>query len=127
MKVKKIFIIIISLLFITSFANYTYASTPDYTITDTGREWLDTGKDSDSKIVDTDITTSAFQELAGLLMGAGIFVAIGVGIILGMKYMFSTAEGKAEVSKTLFPYLVGIVVITGALTIWQILIRVLDV
>lgn len=125
MKTKKIFITLIILIFITSFTNCIYA-TKDKTITQLGNEWLQTGE-SDQGIFNTDTSTQGFQEIAGLLTGIGIFVAIATGIILGIKFMFSTAEGKAEVSKLLIPYVIGVAVIVGALTIWRIAIGILDI
>ena len=125
MNVKKTFITLIALMFIISFTNCIYATT-DKTITELGNEWITTGE-SDQGIFNTETSTKGFQEIAGLLTGIGIFVAIITGIILGIKFMFSTAEGKAEVSKILIPYVIGIVIIIGAVTIWKIAIGILDI
>ena len=129
MKIRKIFVTLIVLIFIISFTNNIYAGFlfKDKTLTQLGNDWIETGENPDEAIFDTDVATGGFEEIAGLLTGIGIFIAIGTGIILGIKFMFSTAEGKAEVSKLLIPYIIGVAVIVGALTIWQISIRILDI
>lgn len=129
MRIKKIFIALIILMFIISFTNNIYASFlfEDKTITQLGNDWIETGENSDEAIFDTDIATGGFEEIAGLLTGIGIFIAIGTGIILGIRFMFSTASGKAEISERLIPYIIGVVIIVGALTIWRIAIGILDI
>lgn len=125
MNKKKVTIIFVILILIMSFTNCIYASS-DKTITEQGKEWIGIGERKGA-IFNTTPATGRFQEIAGLLMGIGIFIAVGVGIILGMKFMLSTAEGKAEISKLLAPYVIGIIIIVGALTIWKIAIEILDV
>lgn len=124
MKTKKVKIILIILILLISFTNCIYASSGK-TITQKGKEFLDAGKDEEA--FNTNPVTTGFQDIAGLLVGIGIFIAVAVGIILGIKFMFSTAEGKAEISKLLTPYIVGIVIVVGALTIWKAAIEILDV
>ena len=129
MKIKKIiFILLISFVMMILFSRYIYASdyTTNYSIVDTGKEWIKTGE-SENDTFNPKTTNNNLQELSGLLMGIGIFIAVAVGIILGMKFMFSTAEGKAEVSKLLVPYIVGVVVVVGALAIWKLAIETFDV
>lgn len=125
MKTKKVKIILIILILLISFTNCIYASS-DKTITQQGKDFLDSGKGGKA-VFNTNPVTTGFQDIAGLLVGIGIFIAVAVGIILGMKFMFSTAEGKAEISKLLTPYIVGIVIVVGALTIWKAAIEILDV
>lgn len=126
MKTKKVIVMIALLLLIVSISSNIYAS--DKTIWEMGKEWLDTGKQNNSTVsFNSDVPKQGFLDIAGILMGIGIFIAVGVGIILGIKFMFSTAEGKAEISKLLVPYLIGIAIVIGALTIWKIAINILDI
>ena len=48
-------------------------------------------------------------------------------MILGMKFMLSTAEGKAEIKQLLTPYIVGVVIVVGALLIWKLAINIFDI
>lgn len=126
MKIKKVITIISLLILIISISSNIYAS--DKTIWDMGKEWLNTGKQDNGTVsFNTDIPKEGFIDIAGILMGIGIFIAVGVGIILGIKFMFSTAEGKAEISKLLIPYLIGIAIVVGALAIWKLAINILDI
>ena len=58
-----------------------------------------------------EIKQGIFTQRAGLILGyiqvIGMIVAV-IGIaIIGLKYMFSSVEGKAEYKKTMMPYIVG--------------------
>ena len=125
MKLNKICIMLIVLIFIISFTNCIYASTNN-TITEIGNDWIKLGERNDA-VFNQNTSVEGFLEIAGLLKGIGIFVAVGVGIILGIKFMLSTAEGKAEIKKLLTPYIVGIIIVVGALLIWKIAIGILDI
>lgn len=69
-------------------------------------------------------TTSNF--LYNLLLGVGIIVAVVVGMIIGIKYMTSSVEGKAELKQALIGYALGCLVIFGAFGIWKLAINILS-
>lgn len=119
---KKIKILLIAFLLIISFTNCIYAKS----ITGIGKSFIKLGESKVDKY-DGKTATKEIESMAGLLKGIGIFVAVGVGIILGIKFMFSTAEGKAEILKLLQPYVIGIAIIVGAVVIWKAAIELLDV
>lgn len=127
MKVKKIFIILmISIVFITGLQSISYADSVDpHEITRRANDWIETGE-SNQKIKSEAVTTP-MQEIAGLLWGIGVFLAVAVGMILGIKFMLSTPTGKAEISQLLTPYIVGVAIVVGALTIWRLVVTMLDV
>ena len=89
-----------------------------------GQNFLNRGTNQN---INLDAATKGFQKLAGLLWGAGVFAIVIAGAIIGIKYMMGSVEEKAEHKKMLVPYIVGSVIILGALTIWQILIEILSV
>jgi len=69
--------------------------------------------------IDTDATgTTNVKNVGGKIVGiirvVGTIVAVGMIIVLGIKYMMGSAEERAEYKKTLFPYIVGAVLIFGA-------------
>lgn len=121
MKIKRISVLTIIL--IISFSNCIYATN---TITEIANGFLNAAAGASGGF-NVQPATEGFQDIAGLLVGIGIFIAVGVGIILGIKFMFSSADGKAEILKLLTPYVIGVVIIVGALTIWKIAIEILDV
>ena len=129
MKLRKIFIILCIALFLVTIQNISFAAGDTAedagVITDRAKDWIELGeKDS---IIDSKPATKGFEEIAGLLWGIGIFIAVAVGMILGIRFMLSTPKGKAEISSLLTPYIIGVVIIVGALTIWRIVINLLDV
>ena len=132
MKLKRIFILLfIFILLITGMQRISYAALnvndPNY-ISDAANDWISTGENN-PPINATNIakTTKGFQELAGLLWGIGVFVAVAVGIFLGIRFMVATPNGKAEISTLLTPYIIGVVVVVGALTIWRVAVNILDI
>lgn len=58
--------------------------------------------------------------LYNIFLGAGIIIAILVGMFLGIKYMMGSIEEKAELKETLIAYVVGCIVIFGAFGIWKL-------
>ena len=127
MKTKKIYLVLILMISMISFTNFAYASS-EKTITEMGNEWIQQGEKPGSTFnLDWNTTESGLLEIPGLLTGIGIFIAIAVGIILGIKFVTSSAEGKAEIKNLITPYIIGVIIVVGALTIWQIAIQILDI
>ena len=54
------------------------------------------------------------NSITSIIRVVGTIVAVAILIVLGIKYMMGSAEEKAEYKKTLFPYLVGAVLIFAA-------------
>ena len=75
----------------------------------------------------SDFEMSSISEVSDLaywvLVSIGGVVALGVGVFLGVKYMISTVDEKADIKKSLVAYVVGCVVIFGAFGIWKIVIN----
>ena len=64
-----------------------------------------------------DVNVDFVDKLAGIIRTIGIFVAVGVIMIIGIKYMTGSLEEKANYKKSMFPYLIGCVLLFGASTI----------
>ena len=57
----------------------------------------------------------------------GIFVVLIGGVALGIRFMLvGGVEERAEIKKQMMPYIVGMVVIFGALTIWKIIVEFME-
>ncbi len=65
------------------------------------------------------------SSIHGILLTAGVIVAIIIGLIIGIKFMVGSVEEKADVKKLLVPYLVGCVVVFGSLGIWAAIVEIL--
>ena len=61
-----------------------------------------------------------------ILLSIGIFLAVAIGMYLGVKFMLSNAEDKAKVKEALIPYIAGCVVIFSAFIIWKLAILLLS-
>lgn len=117
---KFINILLIIVVIVTCFAPYCY-----------GADGVDDAiKDGDEFLKHAG-NTSPFSEeglqnfsksISNMLLVIGVIVAVIVGSILGIKFMMSSVEGKAEVKKMLIIYVVGCAVLFGAFSIWKICI-----
>lgn len=70
--------------------------------------------------------TGAAMEIAETILGYIQFlafaVAVGMVLVIGIKYMMSGANGVAKVKDTLMPYLIGAIIAGGASGITQFVI-----
>lgn len=73
-------------------------------------------------VIDGTHLKNASSTLYNLLLSIGIFLAVAIGMYLGVKFMTSSVEGKAKVKEALIPYIAGCVVIFSAFIIWRIVI-----
>lgn len=62
----------------------------------------------------TDPTRNVLTIVLNVLRYAGVGMAIIMLIVLAIKYMSTAPEGKAEVQKTMVPYIIGAVVLFAA-------------
>lgn len=62
----------------------------------------------------TEAVQGVGSSILGIVRVVGTIVAVGMLIVLGIKYMMGSAEERAEYKKTLFPYLIGAVLIFAA-------------
>ena len=116
-KVKKImmYVIPVLLVMIVMFtANTIFASSP---VTPELPDSV-TGEDASETITNT----------AGSIWSTVIILfqilAIAAIIIAGIRYMFASADSKADIKKQLVPLVVGAVLVFGATTIIQVIINV---
>lgn len=101
-KVIKItFVILIMLLVVVAFIPDTYAIKPsDIT--------------GEKPAGATDIDTKFVDKLVKIIQRIGTFVAVGVLMVIGIKYMTGSLEEKAEYKRTMMPYLIGCFFLFGA-------------
>lgn len=117
---KKLIIGIILIVLLVFNATPTYAAD----IMDTAKNWLELGRTGKDVPKRTD--WSDLNGLVNILWGAGIFITLITGTILGIKYMFASLEEQANIKESAKPYIIGTIIIMGALSIWKFLIVFLD-
>lgn len=94
----------------------------------------DVTKDADDFINSAELPSGSFTEslqnfsktMYNIFLTIGIFVAVIVGGIIGLKLMTSSAEGKAEAKAYLIPYVIGCVVVFGGFGIWKLVVSILQ-
>lgn len=56
-------------------------------------------------------SNTKFFEKAGPVLGAIQYIGIGIAVlvlaVIGIKYLLTSVEGKAEYKKTMIPYIIG--------------------
>ena len=67
-----------------------------------------------------------FMEIIDALWAIGLLVIFISTVVLGIKYMFVLPQEKSRIKQATTPYIIGVVIIFGALTIWKFLITILD-
>ena len=123
---KIILSCIIICIVLINICSYTYAAFDESTsIWDVAKEWIQDGREHSQDIPQG--KTEYWSNLAGLLTGIGIWVVLISGSILGIRFMLASPDDKAEVKKSLKIWLIGAIVIFGALTIWRTAISILDI
>lgn len=121
MSVKKIiFLVLVILLISFVFIPKTFAFAD---IIEDGNDFLDSGESEEEVINETKLKKVS-SKIYNILLVCGIGAAVIVGAVLGITFILSSAEGKAKVSETLVPYIIGCVVVFGAFTIWKLTINI---
>ena len=59
--------------------------------------------------------------IIGIIMGVGSVVAVCASIYLGIRYMLSSTEEKAEIKKKMVPFFIGVVIFFGATGLLQLI------
>lgn len=58
-------------------------------------------------------TINRVGNVLGVLRYIGIVISVVALAIIGLKYLFSSVEGKAEYKKTMIPYIIGCFLLMG--------------
>lgn len=103
-------------------ADASAAHTPDEIINE-ANNFLNQGNSNPT--IDGGNLKQASSTLYNILLSCGIFLAVAIGLYLGVKFMVSTAEDKAKVKEALIPYIAGCVIIFSAFIIWRVAILLL--
>lgn len=67
-----------------------------------------------------------FGNILGILWGLGLLVIFISTVVLGIRYMLVNPNEKSRIKQATTPYIIGVVVIFGAVTIWKFIINILE-
>lgn len=101
-------------------------------IFDGGKEFVDTGRNAvessnANNSIDTEEVKNQLDKIYNILFSLGVALTVIIGAILGIKFMIGSVEEQAKIKDSLFPYLVGCIVIYGSFGIWKLIIEILSV
>lgn len=126
-KIYKIIPIILIIFFcIMPFTNFALAETEDFSfggILKSVREFIDKGKSQSG----TDEISGKFIEETAPIFSAvyyiGLAVAVGVLIIIGIRYATEPPESKAELKGKLIGFTIAVIALTAAIPIWTLVVN----
>ncbi len=64
------------------------------------------------------------NSIYSILLTIGTVAVVIMGAIIGVKYIFASVEGKAEIKSMLLPYVIGTALLYGAFGIWKLAIDI---
>lgn len=70
--------------------------------------------------IDPNVSSTGNKILA-YIQGIGTFIAVGVLMFLGIKYMTASANEKADIKKSIIPYIIGAIILLVAVNIVPII------
>lgn len=122
MNIKKISLILVIFLLVvnTILVPKSNATTMGKIIQD-GDDFL--SGDNTNSVVNEAMLKQTSKVIYNIFLIIGVSVAVIVGAVLGLTFIFGSAEGKAKVSEALIPYIVGCIVVFAAFTIWGIVVN----
>lgn len=108
MKLKKCFVLILSIVLLISIINTTSLASVEEVIS--AMEGVNTPAEN-SKV------QGVMNTVIGLIQIAGTGIALVMVTILGIKYLMASPGEKADVKKQIMPMLIGCVLLFGAVTL----------
>ena len=118
MKTKKIVTFILILISIITITKTVFGFD---NIWESGEKWI-SGSSSTQSSANDDL-----EKVTNIIWGIGVFVVLIGGVILGIRFMLvGGIEERAEIKKQMMPYIVGTVIVFGALTIWKLIIEIME-
>lgn len=96
-------------------------------IVDEGSDFIQTGKDNQGAVtIDGDKLRNGSNMLFNVAFATGVVVASVIGVYLGVKFMLSGAEEKANIKETLLPYFMGVIIMFSSFSIWKLVLVLLE-
>lgn len=126
-KMKKIlYIIVIGFLLISSLANNVFAIDTQefYNVIENPGAYK---PGTTTYVFDADTLKDMANRIIGVLQVIGTILSVAVLGVIGIKYMVSSVEERAEYKKTLRPYLIGAIMVFGITNILALVIKIIEV
>ena len=124
--VKITFVILILIVILGDLSIIKAASFSISDLFEKSKDFEEAGSSGVIEPIDPDDVTPLSNSIFTILQIIAIAVALAMVAVLGIKYMTGSIEARAEVKKTLVPYIAGALVALGAFTIWKVVVDILQ-
>lgn len=119
--VKKLLVIILMVIaVITYLPNKTLALD---NVISSGKNFMSSA-DPNKEVINQEKLKSTSKTIYNILFAIALVLAVGVGLVIGIQFIFGSVEEQAKVKETLVPYIIGVVIIFSAFTIWKIAVEI---
>ena len=86
-----------------------------------GGSWVNPNSYNPGELSNAGTIINFGNSIIGIVQFVGTFASVIVLIILGIKYMLGSVEEKAEYKKTMWPYLIGAILVFATTTILSVI------
>ena len=118
---KKLLVIILMVIaVITYLPNKTLALD---NVISSGKNFMSSA-DPNKEVINQEKLKSTSKTIYNILFAIALVLAVGVGLVIGIQFIFGSVEEQAKVKETLVPYIIGVVIIFSAFTIWKIAVEI---
>ena len=76
--------------------------------------------------IDIDKVKKNAGAIYNILLAIGTILTVVIGGVLGIQFMFASAEQKAQIKEKMIPFVIGCIVIYGGFIIWKLIVDILD-
>lgn len=124
---KGIYIIIITLLLLTFFSDFSNTQAVSIgNIISGAQNFENDGKQGyGDNTINTQVLNDTSSLIYNTLLIIGTCVAVIIAAVLGIQFITGSVEQKVKVKESLLPFIVGCVVLFGAFGIWRLVILLL--
>lgn len=119
LNILKVLIVFIILQIIVSNNTHVHASMWGE-IFGSADKFIEKGEQGVAGTVDSSKVKDVSNGIYNTLFGIAVALSVVVGGVLGIKFMTSSVEEKAQVKEALIPYVAGCVVAFGSFGIWRL-------
>lgn len=90
---------------------------------DGAKKFVEEGEKNSADTIDQGKLKVASDTVYNILLAAGFFIAVAVGVILGIQFMMAGVDEQAGIKEKLIAYVIGCIIIFGAFGIWKIFVE----
>lgn len=91
-----------------------------------GKNFINQGTSAGQVMENTIKNENIIIPIFNLILGIGVIIAVVVGIVIAVKLMTGGVDAKADMKGLLTPYIISVIVLVSAWTIWKIALNFLQ-